>query len=66
MHSNLFGCARINRVHLADADVLLWVAEHVWMWFRRWQRAVSVVDSQCRRIEVVQLLLVRPAKPVLN
>ena len=36
------------------------------MWFRSWQGAVRVVDCQCRRIEVVQFLLVRPVNPFLN
>ena len=35
-----------------------------WVWFRRWQGAVSVVVCQCRLIEVVQFLLVRPVNPV--
>ena len=33
-----------------------------WVWFRYWQSTVSVVDCQCRRIQIVQFLHVRPVK----
>ena len=39
-------------------------AERGCLWFRCWLGAVSVVDCQCRRIEGVQFLRVRPANPV--
>ena len=41
-------------------------AERGWVWLRRWQGAVRVVDCQCRRIEVVQFLRVRPINSFLN
>ena len=40
--------------------------ERGWVWCRRWQGAVSVVDCQYRRIEVVQFLYVGPVNPSLN
>ena len=42
------------------------LAERVSVWFRRRQGAVRVVDCQCRRIEVVQIPLVRLVKPLQN
>ena len=36
------------------------------VWFRRWHGAASAVDFQCRRIEIVQFMRVRPVKPFLN
>ena len=41
-------------------------AKRGWVWCRRWQSAVGVVDCQCRRIEVVQFLHVRLVKLFLN
>ena len=40
--------------------------ERGWVWCRRWQIAVGVVDCQCWRIEIEQFLLVRPVNPSLN
>ena len=41
-------------------------AERGWVWCWRWQSAVRVVVCQCRRIEVVQFLHVRPVNSVKN
>ena len=41
-------------------------AEYGWVWFRRRQGAVRVVDCQCCSMEVVQFLRVRPVNPFLN
>ena len=41
-------------------------AQRGWVWCRRWQGAVGVVDCQCRLIDVVQLLLVRLVSRVNN
>ena len=41
-------------------------AERGWVWCRRWQGAVGVVDCGCEFIEVVQYRLVRLVSPVKN
>ena len=47
------------------AGVLLRAAERGWVWCRRWQGAVRVVDCKCRRIEDVQFRYVGPINPFL-